>query len=59
MVTKSSMENAVHWFEGGEVPDNIIYSEQQDHEDPPTEFDSSDESQSENSDDDDSDSDFD
>ena len=41
------------------MPGNIIYSEQQDLEDPPTEFDSSDESQSENSDDDDSYSDFD
>ena len=44
---------------GGEVP-NITYSELQEHEeDPPTEFDSSDESESENSVSNDSDSEMD
>ena len=50
---------AVHQFGGDQAPD-ITYSEPQVHEeDPPTEFDSSDESKSENSDGDDSDSDMD
>ena len=50
---------ALHWFEGDKVSD-ITYSELQEHEeDPPTEFDSFDESESENSVIDDSDSDMD